>query len=143
MADHVTLQSDGRPLPYGYRWLFERGLTDFGPWYLISEQSDSDAMRQEFVKETSAPNPSQVKDFQPFAKAAGNDDVAGFVIRSGKVSKEVLLVHLTWSSRPELEGYPGMTLYSDVWEWFADCVVGEMKYVAENEEEYYEKRSKQ
>src|SRR5687768_12428796 len=113
----TLLVSDGRPLPLAYRWLVEQGLTRFGPWYFIEEQAHSDAFRAEFVKEVAAPNPSPVKDFQPFAHHAACDDFAGFVLRDGQVTQEVAYVHLTFAGRPELPGYPGMTLYATVWDW--------------------------
>jgi hypothetical protein len=140
MSNCVLLQSDSKPLPYGYRWFVENKLVNLRPWYFITEQSTSDAFRREFIKETSDPNPSKVKDLQPFAMVGGNDDVAGFAIHAGRVSNEVVVVHLTWSGRSEFEGFPGMTRYADIWEWFADCVIGEMKHVAENEEAYYQRQ---
>jgi hypothetical protein len=138
----TLLVSDGKPLPFAYRWLVEQGLTEFGPWCFIEEQADSDTFRAEFVREVAAPNPSAVKDFQPFARQAACDDFAGFVIRGNHISKEVLYVHLTFAGKAEAPGFPGMTLYEDVWEWLADCVVEEMRVVADRLEEYQSRQSR-
>jgi hypothetical protein len=127
----VLITCDGHQLPFSYRWLVEQGLTRFGPWYFIEEQSQSDMFRREFAKEVADPNPAEVKDFQPFAKHAAYDDLAGFVIRDGRVTTEVLFVHLTFKGRAERPGWPNMTLYDDVWTWFADCVVEDMRLVTE------------
>jgi hypothetical protein len=136
----TLLVSDGQPFPFAYRWLVEQGLTRFGPWYFIEEQAGSDRFRAEFAKEVAAPNPSPVKDFQPFARHAACDDFAGFLIRDGRVTKEVLYVHLTFAGRPELPGYPSMTHYEDVWAWLSDCVVEEMRLVADRLEEHHSRQ---
>jgi hypothetical protein len=125
------LVSDYPSLPFAYRWLVEQGLTQFGPWYFIEERADSDNFRAEFRKEVAAPNPASVKDFLPFARHAACDDFAGFVIRDQQVTKEVLVVHLTFAGRPELPDFPGMTCYEDIWAWLADGVIEEMRLVAE------------
>jgi hypothetical protein len=139
----ALLVCDGQPLPFAYRWLVEQGLTQFGPWYFIDAQVESDAFRAEFAKEVAAPNPSTVKDFQPFARHGACDDFAGFVIRDGRVTKEVLYVHLTFAGRAELPGYPGMTRYEDVWAWLSGCVVEEMRLVADRLEEYHARKPQQ
>jgi hypothetical protein len=113
----------------------EQGLTQFGPWYFIDEQAESDGFRAEFAKEVATPNSSAVKDFQPFARHTACDDFAGFVIHGGQVTKEVLHVHLTFAGRPELEGWPGSTRYEDLWAWLSDCVVEEMRIMAHRFEE--------
>jgi hypothetical protein len=128
-------------LPYGYRWLVEQQLTTFGPWYFIEDQVESDAARGEFRAETAAPNPSAIKDVQPFARHAACDDLAGFVIRGGQVSPEVVQVHLTYGAKPELAGYPGMTVYQSTWDWLADSVVSEMRLVAERLEAYHQQQA--
>jgi hypothetical protein len=74
MGFHELLQSGGKPLPYGYRWLVEGDLTDFGPWYLIDEQSESDGLWRQFIRDTSAPHLSVGQDFQPCAAAAAVGD---------------------------------------------------------------------
>jgi hypothetical protein len=123
-------------LPYAYCWLVEQSLTAFGPWYFIGDQAESDAARGEFRAETAEPNSSPVKDCQPFARHAACDDMAGFVIRGGQVTAEVVYVHLTYAGRPELPGFPGMTVYPSVWDWLAVCVVAEMRLVAERLEQH-------
>jgi hypothetical protein len=139
----TLLVSDGRPLPFAYRWLVEQGLTRFGPWHFIEEQAESDGFRAEFAREVAAPHPSSVRDFQPFARHAACDDFAGFIIRDGRVANEVLCVHLTFAGRTELPGYPGMTRNEDVWAWLSGCVVEEMRLVADRLAEYHARQPQQ
>jgi hypothetical protein len=131
------LVADGQPLPFAYRWLVGKRLLDFGPWRLITEQGQSDCFRQEYRVETSPPNLTPVKDMQPFAKCKSTDDVAGFVIDRGNLTSKVVLVHLTFSNRPERPGYPDSQVYDDLWEWLKACIVTEMQSSARLEEEYY------
>jgi hypothetical protein len=138
------LLCDGQPLPYAYRWLVEQGLTRFGPWWFIEEQVESDGLRKEFAIEAASPNPMEVKDIQPFASMAGIcDDVAGFVIRNGQVTKEVLGVHLTWAGRPEKPGWPDRQLFEDVWAFLAERVIWEMSEVAARFETNHREEPKQ
>jgi hypothetical protein len=139
----TPLVSDGRPLPFASRWLVEEGLTEFRPWCFIEEQAESDIFRAEFAKEVAAPNPSVIKDFQPFARHGACDDFAGFIIRDGRITKEVLYVHLTFLGRSERAGFPGMTRYDDVWAWLTECVIDEMRLVADRLEEHHRRRPQQ
>jgi hypothetical protein len=106
----------------------EEGLTRFGPWRFLEIQAHSDGFRQEFMKEVTALHASLDKDVQPFAQNA--DDIAGFIIRNGEVTEEVLCVHLTFSGRNEVPGFPGMQHYDDIWAWLAECVLEEMRSLA-------------
>lgn len=117
-----VLQSNGQPLPFAYHWLVRQGVVRLGNWCIIEDQSESDLIRQEFIRETAAPNDSAVKDFQPVIRHVAHDDFVGFIIREGTVTDEVLSVHLTFAGRPELPGFPGMTVYEDIWDWLDDCV---------------------
>jgi hypothetical protein len=137
----MLLRFADQPLPFAYLWLVEQGLTRFGPWQFIEDQAASDAFRAEFGREVAPPNPSTIKDFLPFAQHGACDDFAGFVVRGGRTTKEVLYVHLTFSGRPEMEGFPGMTLYEDLWGWLSDCVVEEMRLVADRLEHYHSQES--
>ena len=142
----MPLRSDGDELPFAYRYLVEQGLTRFGPWYLIEDQAESDGFRAEFVREVAVPNSSRIKDFQPFARHAACDDFAGFVLWQGRwegrVSPEVVVVHLTFSGKPETPGYPGMTRYPDVWAWLSECVLEEMRLVVQRLEEHHARLQK-
>lgn len=51
-------------------------------------------------------------EFSAFCHDQRNDDVL-FEIRKPKFEKEFALVHLTWTSKKEKEGYPNTTFYSD------------------------------
>jgi hypothetical protein len=138
------LQSNGQPLPLAYGWLVRQGVSTLGNWYFIDDQSDSDSFRQEFIRETAAPNDSAVKDFQPVIRHVACDDFAGFVIRDGRVTGEVVLVHLTFAGRPELPGFPGMTVYNDIWDWLDDCVdVDEDSRLVERLREQFTRESRE
>ena len=50
--------------------------------------------------------------FSAFCHDQRNDDVL-FEIRKPEFEKQFALVHLTWTSKKEREGYPNTTLYSD------------------------------
>jgi hypothetical protein len=118
---------DGQSLPLSYKWLHASNLLSWTSWHLLGDQQTSEAFRDEFQKETAAPNSSNVKDFQPFAQGGNGDDVAGFVLIKGVVQKSVVEVHLTWARQPEAEGWPGMALYDSLWEWLADSVIRGME----------------
>lgn len=133
----TQLACDGKPLPFAYRWLVEQGLIQFGRWHFVDTQDASDAFRAEFRREVAAPNPSSIRDMQSFAQHGACDDFAGFVVGEGEPGQEVLCVHLTFSGKIEPAGYPSMTLYANVWEWLSDCVIEEMRLVAERMEEYH------
>jgi hypothetical protein len=137
----MLLRFADQPLPFAYRWLVDQGLTRFGPWHFIEDQAASDAFRAELGREVAPPNPSTIKDFFPFAQHGGCDDFAGFVVRGGQITTEVLYVHLTFSGRTEMEGFPAMTLYEDLWGWLSDCVVEEMRLVADRLEQYHNQES--
>lgn len=51
-------------------------------------------------------------DFSAFCHDQRNDDVL-FEIRKPEFEKQFALVHLTWTSKKEKEGYPNTTFYSD------------------------------
>jgi hypothetical protein len=116
------LQSNGQSLPFAYGWLVGHGVSTIGNWYLIRDQLESDAFRREFVRETTAPNDSPVKDFQPIIRHVAYDDFAGFMIRDGRVTDEVILVHLTFAGKPESTGFPNLTIYANIWDWLDACV---------------------
>jgi hypothetical protein len=122
----------GQPLPIGYKWLCRSNVLKWTSWHLIPDQQTSDAFREELQKETASPNPSKVKDIQPFAQGGNGDDIAGFVLSNGTVQQSVVEVHLTWAKRPESEGWPGMALYSGLWEWLADSVIQGMDQFDDN-----------
>jgi hypothetical protein len=100
----------------------------------------SEDFREEFRKETAAPNSSKIKDFQPFAQGGNGDDIAGFVLVNGAVQKSVVEVHLTWARHPEAEGWPGMVLYASLWEWLADSVIRGMEEFDDNTIELWMER---
>ena len=125
MQTQLLTGPEGQALPAGYRWLIASRLLEWGGgwWSLLDDQQASESFRSEFKAEVADPNPSLVKDLQPFARVPSSDDVAGFVIAYGRVTNRVLAVHLTYSKRPEVPGWPEMTEYASIWEWIVDEVI--------------------
>lgn len=113
----------GGDLPLPYRWLYAHGVTELRPWSFIETQASAIALRDEFLLETAAPNPSVVRDWIPFARHHAQDDFAGFVLDDGKPTGEVAVVHLTWKRSAEVPGFPGITTYRDGWDWIARCLM--------------------
>jgi len=117
MPAHVPLVlPDGGPLPLPYRWLHAHGVHALRPWHVLDEQSRALGLRTELLFEVAAPNPSEIRDWMPFASLQTQDDFAGFVLIDGEPTGEVCVVHLTWKSKPELPGWPTITRYRDGWE---------------------------
>ena len=79
------------------------------PWYFV-DPFDSSGIRNEYQKETAL-------DIIPFARRQDNDDIAGFKVIKGEIQKTVLTVHLTWTSKPERNGYLRTKESSDLFEW--------------------------
>lgn len=61
----------------------------------------------EYQKETG-------QDFYPSARRQDCDDVAGFKIENGEIQKEVVSVHPSWAGKKEVEGFPAMVVYKDI-----------------------------
>lgn len=106
-------------LPIEYRWLMEHGFKLLTPWHFL-EEDEVDGIRKEYQLETDL-------DFLPFARRQDSDDVAGFVIENNDIKKEVLSVHLTWSSKREREGYPFTTKSDDLICWLNDVMLEDTK----------------
>lgn len=104
-------------LPIEYRWLKAHKFEGFLPWWFI-EQPGQEGLRLEYQKETG-------EDFYPFARRQDCDDVAGFKVIGGKILSEVVSVHLTWSGKREVEGFPSKSEYSDILAWLVQEVITE------------------
>src|SRR5690242_20521671 len=102
-------------MPLPYRWLHALRITRIPPWHFIDDPAEASRLRAEFLREVAAPNPSEVRDWMPFAHHQAQDDVAGFVLRDGVPTGEVRVVHLTWSGAAERPGWPGLDRYRDLW----------------------------
>ncbi len=112
--------------PLEYRWLKANGFEGFVPWYLINEPSQ-EGLRIEYQKETG-------EDFYPFARRQDCDDVAGFKVINGEISRLVVSVHLTWIGKREQEGFPGRTEYNDMFEWLKNEVIPDtLKWMSEED----------
>lgn len=113
----------GQELPVGYRWLVLKGVVDLGPWYMIEGQEQAESYRKEWHCEIAPPNTSPIEDWFPFAHKRVYHEFAGFVIKDGQVTSEVMVIHLTWTHRPELPGYPSMQRFRSIWSWLRAEVV--------------------
>ncbi|HEX6478622.1 MAG TPA: hypothetical protein VF043_07245 [Ktedonobacteraceae bacterium] len=120
---HVLIGPQSQELPVGYRWLVLKGLVDLCPWYLIEEQSQAEGFRLELLREIASPNTSAIEDWFPFARRHDHDDFAGFVIEDGQVRPEVVVVHLTFTRRPERPPRPSMHRFPTLWSWLQTEVV--------------------
>ena len=104
-------------LPIEYHWLRAHKFIGLLPWWFIAP-SDQDYLRLEYQKETG-------DDIYPFAKRQDRDDIAGFKIIEGKVKSTVISVHLTWAGKREVDGFPLIKEYPDIFNWLTEEVVPE------------------
>jgi len=113
-------------LPIEYRWLKAHNFNVLTPWYFV-DPMNSEGIRREYQAETGL-------DIIPFARRQDNDDIAGFRVEKGVIKKNVLSVHLTWSSKLERNGYPITRESIDLIEWVQDIMIPESKeWMAEEE----------
>src|ERR1051325_11859269 len=111
-----------RVVPLPLRWLRAHGLRGLRPWHFTAVATDGgDSFRREFQKEVSRGSQPE-RDFLPFARRAGNDDVAGFVVENGAVTEKVIVAHLTWIGGHRQRGYPMTWRYADLWEWMKSAI---------------------
>ena len=114
-------------LPLEYRWLVANGFKGFHPWYLIDENSESYevlealkrkriAIRREYKVETS-------EDFYPIAFRDDCDDFAGYEMVDGVIQAEFITVHLTWTQKKELPGFPSRTRFRSMFDWVSKQVI--------------------
>jgi len=71
------------------------GLVRLTPWHLLDGDQSNSGLRREYTLEASGGSVTE-RDILPFAHRQDCDDVAGFVVDSGKVRDEVIVVHLTY-----------------------------------------------
>ena len=117
----------GQVLPTAYALLAEDLQEWLDPWHLL-DQEGSEALREEFRDETAPPNPSPIKDCQPFAASGASDDMAAFVIEDGRVTEKVISVHLTWAGKPEVEGCPACAVFDNFWSFLREGLIPELSF---------------
>jgi hypothetical protein len=105
--------------PIEYRWLKAHKFNILTPWFWI-EPNDSEVLRKEYQLESGM-------DIVPFARRQDNDDIAGFRSVNGEIQKNVVTVHLTWSSGLEIKGYPVSRDSSDLLEWIKEIMLPDSK----------------
>lgn len=111
-------------MPMPFRWVVARGIRELPPWEMIDDQASALALRDEFLLEVQAPNPSKLRDWFPFARHRAQDDFAGFELApDGVPTGSVYVVHLTWKRRAELPGWPSMGHFETFWTWLRDCMI--------------------
>lgn len=115
----------------GYCWLIKQGIMQLYPWDILSKENEDQSrqIKKEFTIETRNPNNSVIKNIVPFAVHQCQDDYAGFIVKNGKVTEKVLVVHLTWRGDTEINDYPDMETYDTIWEWLEKRVVGDLSII--------------
>jgi hypothetical protein len=103
------------------RWLRGHKFTGFTPWHFVEGDVGREGLRRELQLETSG-GPDPALDFYPFATRQDRDDVAGFLIRDGVITTEVLVVHLTWRRSPEGPGWPMTARFESIWAWLKSVI---------------------
>jgi len=93
----------------------------------LIDPSSSEALSKEYNLETG-------KYLLPFARRQDNDNIAGFEVIDNVVYKNVITVHLTWSSKPEKKGYPVLRESKDMFTWISEVVLPESKEWVNEEE---------
>ena len=128
-----------RRLPLSYRWIRAHGIKSLTPWHLIDSNSEAEALRTEYQAEVAESRASIPSDLRMFARRQDCDDVAGFIVDDGQMTGAVVVVHLTWSGKPEPDGWPSLTRFADfeswmtqeVWptslEWMSEEELGDLK----------------
>ena len=109
--------SEGKPLPFGYRWAVANGLTSFHAVARDRLRGQVVFFRREFEAETGI-------DCWPFAQRQDMDDVAVFVVEDGAVQDRVIAVHT------ELQGHAGPprppASLPGLLDWLSQMVLPEM-----------------
>lgn len=76
------------------------------PWTPIASEDERNALEAELSRELAPMHPLYQNMALPLAKRLDCDDVA-FVLARGRIA----IVHLTWSSAEEPDGFPLFTVY--------------------------------
>ncbi len=106
---------DKLKLPLEYRWLKAHNFDGLTPWHIV-EPDKLKGIREEYRLETG-------NDILPFARRQDNDCIAGFEILNGTPTSKVLTIHLTWSRKKELNGYPITEVNRNLFEWIKNIVI--------------------
>lgn len=107
-------------LPIEYRWLKAHKFIGLMPWWFM-DVPGHEGLILEYKKETG-------DDFYPFAMRQDCDDVAGFKVVNGNIQSEVISVHLTWSGKKEVAGFPSRAEYKNIFSWLQEEVLVETEY---------------
>ena len=107
-------------LPIEYRWLKAHKFVGLLPWWFM-DVPGQEGLILEYKKETG-------DDFYPFARRQDCDDVAGFKVVNGNIQSEVISVHLTWSGKKEVAGFPSIAEYKNIFSWLQEEVLVETEY---------------
>ena len=110
-------------MPLLYRWLLAHGFKSLTPWHFMDQdahKSHIESRRREYSIEVGGE-----RDIWPFAERQDMDTIAGFVVENGKITDDVITVHLTWSRKKELPGWPSETAATPFQTWLAEILVAD------------------
>ncbi len=94
------------------------------PWYEIRDPQQRSALLSELHKEVAKESELRGSAIAPIAARQDCDDVMfaeKWADGSGFKFGRCFVVHLTWSGRPEPEGYPSVAEYPDFDTWVDQC----------------------
>jgi hypothetical protein len=82
------------------------------------DQQRIQSLRKEYSLEVGG-----TTDILPFAARQDMDTIAGFLIEAGEVKDVVVTVHLTWTGRKELPGWPSQRPNISFQQWLTDVLI--------------------
>lgn len=108
-------------LPLLYRWIRAHGTKGLTPWHFFDQETDQ--QRIQFLRKEYSLEVGGTPDILPFAARQDMDTIAGFLIEAGEVKDVVVTVHLTWTGRNELPGWPSQGPNISFQQWLTDVLI--------------------
>ncbi len=103
-------------LPLSYRWLRANGVSQLVPWHFLDGAEGHSASMQ-FAREWPAGG-----SLHTFARRQDCDDFAGFVIRDGHLTDQVIYYHPSFQRSGLNSGIISGT-YPDLWSFLREVVI--------------------
>ncbi len=119
--------------PLSYRWLRANGVDRLVPWHFIYEPERRGAGEQ-FAREWPAGG-----SLYTFAYRQDCDDFAGFVVRDGQATDEVIYYHPSFQQSGLNPGIITGT-YPDLWSFLQKVVIGDASYWYTDEQDIHDLR---
>jgi|SRR5688572_9159598 len=110
-------------LPLLYRWFRAHGVKGLTPWHFLEQDRDQQriqSLRKEYSLEVGG-----TSDIWPFAVRQDMDTIAAFLVEAGEVKDLVVTVHLTWTGKKELPGWPSEALRQPFQRWLAEVLIAD------------------